>query len=73
MEQKVMRWPPALWADLEATVPERKRSAFIRRAVEKALALEKRRQAKAVEQNESVRQNAARRGATRRAARPSEE
>jgi hypothetical protein len=47
MTQKVMRWPPSLWAELESLVPERQRAAFIRRAVERALANERRRLAKA--------------------------
>jgi hypothetical protein len=46
---RMMRWPPALWEELEELVPERQRSAFIRRAVERALASERRRQAKAAE------------------------
>ena len=40
------RAPPALRDELAALVPEQERSAFIRRLVERALASERRRQAK---------------------------
>jgi hypothetical protein len=32
-----MKWPPELWREVEARIPERERSAFIRRAVKDAL------------------------------------
>lgn len=38
MKKKMFRWPPSLLEELETLVPERERSAFVRRAVERALA-----------------------------------
>jgi quinolinate synthase len=32
-----MKWPPELWMEVEANVPERERSEFIRQAVKDAL------------------------------------
>jgi hypothetical protein len=32
-----MKWPPELWSEVEASIPERERSAFIRQAVKDAL------------------------------------
>jgi hypothetical protein len=32
-----IRWPPELWTEVEARVPARERSAFIREAVKEAL------------------------------------
>jgi hypothetical protein len=58
---KVMRWPPSLWAELEAMVPDRQRSAFIRRCVERGLAAEKRRREKAAEKTGQDEWEAARR------------
>jgi hypothetical protein len=37
MVNRVMRWPRALWGELEALVPPQQRSAFVRSAVEQAL------------------------------------
>jgi hypothetical protein len=34
---KAIRWPPELWAEIEALVPERERAPFIRRAMRAAL------------------------------------
>jgi hypothetical protein len=34
-----IRFPPALWAEIERRVPEGKRSTFIRRAIEDRLAI----------------------------------
>lgn len=34
---RAMKWPPWLWSLLEERVPERERSAFVRRAVEQGL------------------------------------
>jgi hypothetical protein len=34
---KAMKWPPDLWREVETRIPERERSAFIRRAVKDAL------------------------------------
>jgi hypothetical protein len=34
-----IRFPPALWAEIERHVPERERSAFIRKAIEDRLAI----------------------------------
>jgi hypothetical protein len=34
---KNIRFPPALWAEIERRVPARERSAFIRRAIEREL------------------------------------
>jgi hypothetical protein len=34
---KAIKWPPALWQEVEARIPERERSAFIRQAVKDAL------------------------------------
>lgn len=61
MEQRMMRWPPSLWRELEELVPDRQRSRFIRRAVEKALAAERRRQAKATQATADQAWEAARR------------
>jgi hypothetical protein len=61
MEKRMVRWSPSLWARLEATIPKQQRSAFIRRAVERALAAEERRRAKGAEKTEQDEWEAARR------------
>jgi hypothetical protein len=34
---KTLKWPPDLWSEVEAHIPERERSEFIRQAVKDAV------------------------------------